>query len=493
MRRARTWWTALIGATLAACGSRQELPPPVSPLTPTPDAEFRATAPPLAAEPMLRVQDIRSMELENGMTTLVVERPELPLVTMVYVNRAARDDGASRNAGLAELTARMLNEGTRLENGEVLRQLRISGERPRWSASPVGTAIAITTLASGADKAAWLLARLVQHPVFDADALENARSAQSEALFSYSLRISSHLNELAFEALYGPEHPRARLINDSSSNLKGFSGPRVRSFYSRQYGPRDSALITVGSVRAEAVFALAGRHFGAWSPAEGQAPPEPAPPALVPRGDRTIRIDAVAGAASDASLVVALPCAGWSDPDALAFDLIAMLIGGLSVSRSAAALRHDTGISYGVRAVCRQRRTSGEFLIELSVDVDRAGESLEKILTEIRRFKSSPVTRAELETAKMRYLGQTAAAVSSTPGLAGSLADVYLNAQPLDYLATLERRVHAIGAEQLQRAAARYFDAQMGVAVYGPPQLLHDQLVGLGDVRWSALKRTSPK
>ncbi|WP_441291224.1 M16 family metallopeptidase [Sorangium sp. KYC3313] len=493
MRRASMGWAALFGAALAGCGSRVELPPPLPPLTPTPDAEFRANAPPLTAEPALRVHDIRSAELENGMTTLVVERPELPLVTLVYVNRAARDDGAPSNAGLAELAARMLNEGTRLENGEVLRKLRISGELPGWSVNSAGTAIAITTLASGADKAAWLLARLVQHPVFDADALESARGAQSQALFSRSLSISSQLNELALEGLYGPDHPLALPFKAFGSNLRGFSGHQVRSFYSRQYGPRDSALIAVGAVQAEAIFTLARRHFGPWSPAQGQVPPEPAPPAVIPRGDREIRIGAIAGGTSDASLVVALPCAGLSDPDALTFDLIAMLIGGLAVSRSAATLRHDTGISYGVHAACYQRRTAGRFLIELSADLDRAGESLEKILAEIRRIKSSPVTLAELETAKMRLLGQTAAAVSSTPGLAGTLANLYLNALPLDHLATLERRVRAISPEQLQRAAARYFDAQIGVAVYGPPRLLHDQLVDLGDVEWSVLKTTRPE
>jgi predicted Zn-dependent peptidase len=103
------------------------------------------------------------------------------------------------------------------------------------------------------------------------------------------------------------------------------------------------------------------------------------------------------------------------------------------------------------------------------------------------------VTQDELEAAKMRYLGKTAAAVSSTPGLAGALADLYLNALPLDYLATLERRVRAISAEQLQRAAARYVDAQIGIAVYGPPRLLHDQLVSLGDVQWSVLNTTKPE
>lgn len=490
MRRASMGWAALFGAALAGCSSRVELPPPLPPLTPTPDAEFRANAPPPAAEPALRARDIRSTELENGMTTLVVEQPELPLVTLVYVNRAARDDGAPRNAGLAELTARMLNEGTRLENGEVLRQLRISGELPGWSVGSAGTAIAITTLASGAEKAAWLLARLVQHPVFEADSLERARVAQSQQLFSRSLGISSQLNELALEGLYGPDHPLALPFKTFGSNLRRFSGHQVRSFYSRQYGPRDSALIAVGAVQADAIFTLARRHFGAWSPAQGQVPPEPAPPAVVPRGDRKIQIGAIAADTSDASLVIALPCAGSSDPDALAFDLIAMLIGGLTVSHSAAALRHDTGISYGVHAACYHRRTAGELLIELSADVDRAGESLEKILTEIQRIKSSPVTLTELEAAKMRYLGQTAAAVSSTPGLAGALADLYLNALPLDHLATLERRVRAISAEQLQRAAARYFDAQIGIAVYGPPRLLHDQLVSLGDVQWSMLKTT---
>lgn len=491
MKGARTWWLALLGVALAACSSRAELPSPVLPLTPTPDAEFRARAPQLEPPPALRAPDIHVHTLDNGMTVLVVERPERPLLSLGYANRAAHDDDVPGRAGLALFTARALNAGTRLENGEVLYKLRIGGITPGLWASWAGSSVGVTTLASAAPQAVWLLARLVQHPIFDPALVEALRVDRSEEIFSSSLSIMNQLRWSALEVLYGSDHPLAVSRRMAAANLRRFSADMVRDFHAQHYGPRDSALIAVGAVRAADVVELARRHFGAWSPAQqGPARPAPSAPALVPGAGRDLRIEGIEGDEAQARIVVALPCPGSSDPDGLAFDVIAVLLGGLTLSRPVVALRHDTGVSYTLDASCVQRPTSGDFFIQTSVEPGRARDALTTILDEVRRLTRAPVSREALESAKRRYLGLVATDLTSTPWLASRLTQNYLHALPLDDLATLEARVHAVSPEQIQRVAARYFAAQIGVAVYGAPRLLHHQLRDLGEVRWSVLKET---
>jgi hypothetical protein len=110
----------VLAVVLGALGCRS-VPKPMPPWTPTADADFRARAP--AAEPgrpLLHAPDVERAELENGMTILVVERPELPSATVSYVNRAARDIDSSGSgmAGLSSLTLEAITRRTTVKPGE---------------------------------------------------------------------------------------------------------------------------------------------------------------------------------------------------------------------------------------------------------------------------------------------------------------------------------------------------------------------------------------
>ncbi len=465
---------------LLACAAPAPLPKPVLPFTPTPDAPFRAHPPVVeASEPSVPL--VRATELDNGMSVIVVERPDLPTVSLELVNRDAHDGAERTERGLAAFTARLLNEGTVFANGEVLRHLRINGVLPwRWPTTEA-TSIGINVPAAGLQQGIGLLSDIVRRPVFDAQALEFAQLDMGTAIFNQVVGGSHELRDLALTALAGPEHPPVDTPLGSGENLVHFSTAEVRRFHERHYAPEKAALVVVGDVETTRVFELARRLFGDW-PARNRSAGVP-PPALEYVKERA-PVQGLQGNEDEAYFVLALPCPGASDPENVNADLLGMVLANLTLSRSMRTLRHDQGITYGVHAYCESHPGYGVFWIEFGVETEHADTALKAVLAEVERLRETPVSPSELASAKSRYLAGLAERLATNRGTAQLFGYLYALGLPPDELTRLAERVHAVTAENLRATATLFFNGRTGIAVAGSHRLLEPQLLRFGGGQW---------
>jgi len=478
----------LVGVALLAlaCTPRQELPAPSRPFTVTPDEAFRERPPVLESGPELFAFEPQLFELENGMRVIVVERHELPVVAVAFANRAARDEGGTSQVGLSALTLSTIDSGTRMENGETLFDLTVDGRRLRPIASPDGIALETQTLPWGVDEAVSLVARWVRFPALDAAAFSLGRSIEADRMSEQELRLRPYLYLAARERLYGKESFLAQQVFGRRDNLARFTLADVTAFYGRNYQPGTSALIVGGDVVAADVVAVARQAFGTWQASSTPVIVDPSP--VVPQR-AALEIDAISAPPNQALFVGMLPCPGLTDPDALAGDVLAVLLGQMTLSRTAVRLRHETGSSYAGHATCLQRRNFGELSIEVSSSTDRAGLTLETVLEQLESLGKELVNERELETAKSRVLAEYAGQIARVPELTRTLALQFVIGAPGDFHATLPARARVLDAERLRQVAARFLDVRrFGVAVAGDPASLDRQLDDYAKIRWSYLR-----
>jgi zinc protease len=479
---------AWLGLVLLACTTRTKLPEPVPPFTRTPAEAFRARPPALEPGGELVVPEKRVFTLENGLRVIVVERHDLPVAAFAFANRAARDADVPALVGLAALTARTLDGGTLFENGEVFTQLSIDGRRLRLGTSREGTAVQIETLPWGVDEALALLARWVRFPALNEAALDDALSGQLDEIRVHENNLLLHLHRTALERLYGPGHALTLPTLGTHRNLERFRLVDVKSFYERTFQPGASTIVAVGDVNANQVLELVRAHFGSWSAANVPVMIESAPGVR----RRKLEVSAIVHGPQQAFVVALYPCPGHADADALAGDLLAVVLGQMTLSRTAVRLRHEAGASYAGTAECVQRRNFGELTIVLTSDSERVRFTLETILEQVESLKTELVSAQELETAKSRLLALYTGRVASTPALAGVLASHFVSGVPDDFFPTLTERVRTLNAERLRDVAARYFTGdRFAVAVGGDPLLLNHQLNHFGEVQWSRLEERS--
>jgi len=114
----------------------------------------------------------KTFTLKNGLQVYLVENKQLPVLSASIVTRAGSENNAAPKAGLATLTAALLNEGTTTRNATQLAEdtERIGG-RMATGASMDSAAATITLLSNNTDAALDLLADVVQHPAFNPEDL----------------------------------------------------------------------------------------------------------------------------------------------------------------------------------------------------------------------------------------------------------------------------------------------------------------------------------
>jgi predicted Zn-dependent peptidase len=469
-------------AVLLACGcaSRVPIAPPDLPLARTPDAAFRARAP--AAEPSqprLEPAPIERRALSNGMSVWVARRTDSPVTSVALAFRGAGSESAAQ--GIARLTATLLLQGgTRQANGPTLARLSINGQYPRITTFEDGSVLSLDVPSQVTLPAIQLLAQITRSPAFELGAFQVERNRQLYAIGEASLSSMRHLQEAALEELHGGPVFRSPL--GLSERVAALTNDDVVRFYASRYRPEQTALIVVGDVELERILASANALFESWTPS---LPPSEEPPRTLPElasDRRFVAIDA------QKALAYGLCVALGPDPrheDRAGFELAAMLLGGHAVSRAAEALRYHAGQVYSVGAHVERRGPHDHLVVRLGAERDDFLPVVRSLLAEIERLRHHPVGEEELARAKALFRGRAALALSQNRDVALAFSRDFLAVYPELAAASVERRVLAATAADVQRAAARWLRPDLlQLAALLDGAALKGKLAEFGRVHW---------
>ncbi len=123
---------------------------------------------------------VQRHRLTNGLEVVLVEHHELPVVTMNLIVRAGSAADPLNRAGLASLTADLLDEGTKKRNAlEISNELTDIGARLGTSADWDSNSANITTLTRHLDSALDIYADVLTNPAFLEDELKRMRVSPS--------------------------------------------------------------------------------------------------------------------------------------------------------------------------------------------------------------------------------------------------------------------------------------------------------------------------
>src|SRR5437868_14404428 len=107
----------LVATLLLGCATtppRQETaaaPAPVKPAV-TPDADYRQQPPAPGAPVEFKAPVPKQLTLKNGLPAFLVERHEVPLVSLVVAVRSGAETEPRGKAGLSSMALELLGEGT---------------------------------------------------------------------------------------------------------------------------------------------------------------------------------------------------------------------------------------------------------------------------------------------------------------------------------------------------------------------------------------------
>ncbi len=418
---------------------------------------------------------------ENGIPFLGSTSDEAPIVVarLTIPGGQLLDAADPAKAGLARLTAALLNEGTERRSAEALSEaLQKLGASISVSAGTEEIVVTMQTLRRNLGAAAALVEEMLLHPGFRADDFERVKQMQLESI-AQQQRDPAAIGANVFRALsYAPDDVRALPLLGAPETVGAITPDDVRAFYEARLALGAARLVIVGDVsaaEARAAFGFLGRV-----PART---PEAAPPPAAPRAPRTAIYFVDKPGAPQSQIRIGYPTQLPYDATGEYFrtSLMNYVLGGSFSSRINLMLREKRGFTYGARSGFSGDAHDGLFQASAGVRSNVTDSAVVDFMNEIRGYAEGGITPEELAFLK-NSVGQQDALAYETPGQKAAFLDRMLRYDlGPEFAAEQKRIIENLTADEVGALARKHLPADaMRIVVVGDGERVRPKLAALG-------------
>ena len=437
----------------------------------------RTTAPQPAPPRPYHFPRITRKTLPNGLRVLVAENHNAPLVSLRALVRSGADHDTVQNAGLASITADLLDEG-----GGARDAIRLAedvgllggalGTGADWDASY----ISLDVLSRNAEQATSIFGDVTARPMLPADGLERVRAERLNEILQQRNEPAAIAGKRFANLLYGTGAYGNSIIGNAET-VSRLSIEDVRRFYGEHYAPNNSAIVVSGDIDAEGALTLIDRALGEWP--RGAQPPRPVVSHRPIDASRIYVIDRPQAVQSE--IRVGHIGVARSSEDYFALSVMNAIFGGVFNSRINLNLRERHGYTYGARSQFAFRRHAGPFVIAAPVRNEVTRESVSELLAELRRIRTGDIEDVELDDTKSYLMGVFPATVQTASDIAGRLLDMELYGLPEDYFDRYRENIAAVSKDDVAHVARKYLDPdRVLIVIVGNAQQIREPLGTLG-------------
>ena len=439
----------------------------------------QSTPPPPAPPRPINWPAISESKLDNGLTVVLVPLRNVPKITAVLSVLAGRGTEYKTHPGVAQLAARVANEGTTSRTSlQIKEELRSIGGSLSIGVDNDATTLTASSLADFAPKLLDLVSDVARHPAYPQSEVTLAKTNFVQEIEEQRSTPDFLAQEQMDKALFGT-HPYGFTV-PAPAAIKNVTRDALKSFAATWYVPNNATLVIVGDFDVPAMQTEVRKAFGSWK--RVLIHPEPKL-VLRAREKRQIYVIDRPGSVQSTILIGAAAPARRS-PDYIPLRTTNMIYGGAFYSRLTRNIREGKGYTYSPFSSANLRRSGGSFEAGASVRNEVTGPTILEMLYELDRMRVEPVTAEELESAKTYSIGGMELELESQLSLAGRISTIYVDELERDFLKTFRDKVAALTPAEVQRSAAQYFDTyRSAIVVVGDYKQIKDQIAPFGDVK----------
>lgn len=388
----------------------------------------------------------------NGLTVLVVEQHALPIVQLQALVKTGSVQDPPEKAGLANLVASLLDEGTATRNAtQLAEQIEFVGGALEAKAAHDFTTASARVLAKDVELGFELLADIVIRPSFPEPELQRVRKLILGEIIAQQDDPGVVAGK-AFSRLVFDGHPYRWPVNGTEDTLPSISRADVQAFHAREYLPNQTIVAVVGDVTVEQARSLIDKYFGAWPKG-----PAPARAAVSPAAIDKPVVELIDKELTQTTLVLGHVGISRTNPDFYAVTVMNYILGaGGFSSRLMDSIRDRQGLAYGVMSQFEPRAVAGPFLVSLQTRNATANQALTGVLKELNGMKAAPVSAKELAEAKAYLVGSFPMRFDTTHKLAEVLCQVEFFGLGLDYFTRYPSWIAKVTADDVLRVAKQY-------------------------------------
>lgn len=388
----------------------------------------------------------------NGTTVLVLTRDSLPIVAISILVRAGSIHETDEKAGLANLVASLLDEGTtRFGASELAEALDFMGAKLSISATSDATTVSLRVLKKDLEPAMEILAEILRRPTFPEKELERVRRLILGGIVA-AKDNPGDIAQKAFDGLVFGAHPYHRPVEGLEETLPRIDRAAIVGFHDGYYRPNNLIVAAVGDVTEGEFRELMSRLFGDW---EKKPIPQSDPGRSTTTQGRDSRI--IDRNLSQATVVLGHSGIARNDPDYYAVTVMNYILGGGGFSsRLLKRIRDSEGLVYGIYSAFDARVEPGSFSVSFQTKNASAGVAVNGVTEEIERIRTKPVTERELSETKSYLIGSFPLRLETTARIAGLLTQIEFLGLGLTYFDDYPAGIRAVTRDDVLRVAQKH-------------------------------------
>ncbi len=423
--------------------------------------------------------------LGNGLTVLVGEYHELPIVVFELLMQGGAAFDPPGKEGVAELTADLIRQGTTHRSAEELaREIEFLGGSINGDAGYDFSTVTAEFLRKDLDHGFELFTDVALHPAFRPDEFRRSQGLALAGIIA-ARENPSTIAERCFQAFLYDRHPYGHPTAGTEESVGRLTTADARAFYEHHYGPQGSVLVVIGDGSTEDLMARAERAFGGWHSAAAAPAPLPAPPRV--QGRKLLLVDKPD--ATQAHIRVGNVAIARTDPTYIPGVITSAILGGGFGSRLIEELRVKRSLTYGAWSAFITHRVPGDFRVATFTKVPTTGQALTLTLDLLRQFAAEGATAEELSRAQSLVSGQYPLQLETPNAIAAKLAEFTAYGIPRTELEDYPRQILAVSRDDVRRIAGRYAGTDdAAIVVVGPAAAIAPQLAPFGP-----FERTTPE
>ncbi|WP_340199668.1 M16 family metallopeptidase [Ascidiimonas sp. W6] len=410
----------------------------------------RSKQPKAGPAPKIKLGNPQTFELPNGLKVLLVENHKLPRVAYTLtIDNPPYAEGSK--AGVSGLMGSLLGKGSlTIDKDTFEEEVDYMGARMSFNSSG-GFA---RGLSKYSERILQLMADAAINPNFTDEEFQKEKDKLLESIKSNEKSVTSAARRVESALAYGQGHPYGEFTTrETVGNVKLND---VKNHYSNFFVPKNAYLVVVGDIDYKELRKNVTKYFSEWKAASPLTVSYSKP---APVQYTQLNFVDMPNAVQSEITVQNVVDLKKTDEDYFPALIANNILGGGSKGMLFSNLREDKGFTYGAYSRLSSDKYAARFRAFASVRNEVTDSAVMAFLEEINKIRDQKVSTQDLVLAKADYTGNFIMALEKPETIARYALAIETDNLPKDFYTSYLQNINAVTAEQVQKAAQKYFKA----------------------------------
>ncbi|MEW6608359.1 MAG: pitrilysin family protein [bacterium] len=407
------------------------------------------------AKEQIAVGKVEKVVLDNGMTILLKQNVNVPLVYIgAYLKGGLRYENAQNN-GVFNFMARMLIKGTKNRTAEqIAKQIDSIGGSINAAGSEDYFNCSLEVLKQDINLSMDIIADVLMNPVFDEEELKKEQKAILADIESLDDNWKAQ-SEVFFKKTFYKKSPYQFISLGTKESITNLKRQDLVDVWKRYCLPNNIILTVFGDIDPKIAKELILEKFKGWAPAEITFPEVVVEEPLSSNVEATMNTEK-----KQAVIFMGYPGMKVGDKDWYTMRVIDAITSGIGYP---GGWLHNTlrgeELVYFVHAWNEVKQNPGYYAIQAATTVENLDKALKIIKEKQELIKNELVLDEELDRGKKACIVMEALYLKQTNSSQASLSAQYeLYGLNYDWRDDLIEKINAVTKEEVKSVANKYFN-----------------------------------